>query len=211
MISPLVLIGGGGHCASSIEVIESTGGWKIAGIVDVIERQAEYILGYKVIGTDDDLPSLAESFKTAIITIGQIKSAKTRKLLYSKAVNAGFSMATIIASTARVSRFAALGAGTIVFHKAFINSRAIVGSNCIINTGAIVEHDATIGSHCHISTGAIVNGGCWIGEGCFVGSGATLKNNVTIGDNIVIGIGAVVVQDLTEAGIYIGCPAKRIK
>jgi sugar O-acyltransferase (sialic acid O-acetyltransferase NeuD family) len=211
MISPIVLIGGGGHCASSIEVIESTMRWKIAGIVDVIERYNENVLGYKIIGTDNDLPLLAKSYKMAIITIGQIKSAEMRMLLNCKAVNAGFKMATIIASTALVSRSAKLGEGTIIFHKAFVNSRAVVGANCIINTGAIIEHDASVNSYCHISTGAIVNGGCRIGEGCFIGSGATIKNNITINDNIIVGIGAVVIQDLYEAGIYVGNPAKRLR
>ena len=31
---PLILIGGGGHCKSCIEVIESTDEWEIKGILD---------------------------------------------------------------------------------------------------------------------------------------------------------------------------------
>ena len=51
----IILIGGGGHCKSCIEVIESKGDFVIAGIIDVKEKIGTSLLGYPVIGCDDDL------------------------------------------------------------------------------------------------------------------------------------------------------------
>jgi hypothetical protein len=48
----IILIGGGGHCKSVIDVIEQEGKFEIAGIVDKSEPLGADILGYSVI--DDD-------------------------------------------------------------------------------------------------------------------------------------------------------------
>jgi len=45
-------------------------------IEGVVQRRAssELVLGYSVIGSDDDLSQLLNSFKSALITVGQIKN-----------------------------------------------------------------------------------------------------------------------------------------
>ena len=206
----IVLIGGGGHCASCIDVLESTGRWKIAGIVDPEFGKGSSILGYGIIGTDDDMPAFSALYGSALVTVGQIESAEIRDRLLQRARNAGFMLPVIVASTATVSRHARIGEGTIVMHHSFVNARAAIGSGCIINTGAIIEHDAEIYDLCHVSTGAVVNGGCLIGRGAFIGSRAVLRNNITICPEAVIGAGAVVVNDIWEAGTYAGNPARKL-
>lgn len=209
-LGPILLIGGGGHCVSCIEALESAG-WNIAGIIDRREQIGLKVLEYEVIGGDEDLPILVSEINYALVTVGQLVDPGLRMRLYNKARMAGFKLPPIVASGAQVSQHASLGAGTVVLHGATINASASVGENVIVNSGAIVEHEAVINDHCHISTGAIVNGGCRIGEGCFVGSGSVLLNGVKVGDRVVIGAGAVVVSDLLEAGTYIGCPARILK
>ena len=54
-MKPLILVGGGGHCKSVIEAAESMG-LAIGGILDLLENVGGRILGYPVIGTDDDIP-----------------------------------------------------------------------------------------------------------------------------------------------------------
>lgn len=53
MKRPLILVCGGGHCKSVIEAAESAG-FAIKGILDVAERIGDDVLGYKIVGTDDD-------------------------------------------------------------------------------------------------------------------------------------------------------------
>lgn len=50
----IILIGGGGHCKSCIEVIESTGKYNIVGVLDLPSELGKKILNYEVIGNDDD-------------------------------------------------------------------------------------------------------------------------------------------------------------
>lgn len=49
-----------------------------------------------------------------------------------------------------------------------------------------------------------------IGNKVSIGSNATILP-IDICDNVVIGAGAVVTKDITEAGVYVGNPAKKLK
>lgn len=203
---PLILIGGGGHCKSVIEVAESVG-YEIKGILDVPNEVGKEVLpGHKVIGTDDDIPQYTANCDF-VITVGFIKNPALRIKLYNKVKEAGGKLATIVASTAYVSKYAALGEGTVVMHQAFVNAGAKVGDNCIINTFANIEHDAEVGNQCHISTGTMINGECKIGENCFIGSQTVCANSIDIGSDIIVASGSCVRKSLHIKGIYSGNPA----
>lgn len=202
----LILIGGGGHCKSAIEVAESIG-YEIKGVLDMQKNVGKEVLpGYRVIGTDDEIPQYIANCDF-LITVGFIKNSALRVKLYNKVKNAGGKLATIIASTARVSKYATLGEGTIIMHNAFVNAGAKIGENCIINTFANIEHDAKIGNQCHISTGTMVNGECKVGDRCFIGSQSVCANCIEIGSDIIIGAGSVVRKSISTKGMYAGNPA----
>ena len=206
MKHPLILIGGGGHCKSVIEVAESAG-YEIKGILDMPDEVGKEVLpGHKVIGTDDEIPQYVEECDF-IITVGFIKNPALRIKLYNKVKAAGGRLATIIASTAHVSKYAELGEGTVIMHHAFVNAGAKIGDNCIINTFVNIEHDAEVGNQCHISTGTMVNGECKIGENCFIGSQSVCANCIDIASDIIVGAGSVVRKSIRVKGIYAGNPA----
>lgn len=206
MKRPLILIGGGGHCKSVIEVAESAD-YEIKGILDMPDEVGKEVLpGHKVIGTDDEIPQYVEECDF-IITVGFIKNPALRIKLYNKVKAAGGRLATIIASTAHVSKYAELGEGTVIMHQAFVNAGAKIGDNCIINTFVNIEHDAEVGNQCHISTGTMVNGECKIGENCFIGSQSVCANCIEIASDIIVGAGSVVRKSIRVKGIYAGNPA----
>ena len=188
----VILIGVGGHAQACIDVIEHSGDFKIAGLIGAENEKQTECMGYRIIGTDSDLPKLVKQYQYAIITVGQIETACVRQRLYEQALGLGFKLPTIISPTAYVSRYAAVGDATIVMHGAIVNAVAKVGNNCIINTSALIEHDVIVGDHCHISTGATVNGAANIGAGSFVGSGSIIKQGITLGSNCLVGMGIAV-------------------
>ena len=81
-MKPLILVGGGGHCKSVIEAAESMG-LAIGGILDLLENVGGRILGYPVIGTDDDIPRLVSDFDF-IVTLGFIKDPYLRIRLHER-------------------------------------------------------------------------------------------------------------------------------
>jgi sugar O-acyltransferase (sialic acid O-acetyltransferase NeuD family) len=188
----IVLIGGGGHCKSAIDVIEQEAKYNIAGIVDNTKILGSEIFNYKVIGNDYDLSNLSKKYKNALITLGQIKSANQRIKLYELAEQAGFSLPTIISPYSYVSKHSSIGSGTIVMHGVVINADVKVGVNCIINSKSLVEHDCNISDHCHISTSVTLNGGTQIEQKCFIGSKSVAKENSHIRFESILSFGALI-------------------
>lgn len=211
MKKEIILIGGGGHCKSCIDVIENENKFNIAGIVDIKDKLFQKVLNYEIIASDENLEELVKKYEYFFITIGQIKSVEKRieKYKFLKSFNVKFPV--IISPLAYVSKYSFIDEGTIIMHKVFINTNVSIGKNCIINTGAIIEHGSKVGDNCHISTGSIVNGECNVGDGTFIGSNSVILNNINIFKNTIIGAGSVVEKSINESGVYVGNPAKKIK
>lgn len=188
----ILLIGGGGHCKSVIDVIEREGVYKIAGIIDQQDLVGQKVLGYEIIGCDNDLERFFQKYKYAIVTLGQIKTPSLRIKLFNQLKTIGFETPSLISPRAYVSKHAVIGDGTVVMHDTLINASVIIGENCIINTKALIEHDSIIGNHCHISTGAILNGGTVVAQGTFFGSNAISRECTMIAERSFIKAGSVV-------------------
>jgi sugar O-acyltransferase (sialic acid O-acetyltransferase NeuD family) len=188
----IVLIGGGGHCKSVIDIIEQDGQFEIVGIVDKPKFYGKSVLGYRVIGDDSNLKSLAKKYDYAIVAVGQLRSSKARERLFKLALEAGFQLPSIISPRAYVSNHSSIGKGTVVMHNATINSGTYIGDNCIINSGSLIEHDCKIYNHNHVSTNVTVNGAVTIEEKCFIGSGVITNNSIIIKTKSFIKAGSVV-------------------
>jgi sugar O-acyltransferase (sialic acid O-acetyltransferase NeuD family) len=201
----IILIGGGGHCRSVIDVAESAG-FHITGILETPEKVGSSVLGYNVIGTDEQIIDYIDT-AMFVVTVGQIKDATLRVRLHELIHSAGGKLATIISPKAYISRFAAIGEGVVIMHHAVVNANAKIGRGCIINTFADIEHDVIIGDYCHISTGVIVNGGCIIKDNVFIGSNSVIVNGISITSQCVIGAGSLISKNIAEKGIYYGNPA----
>lgn len=187
MREDIILIGGGGHCKSVIDVIELEGKFNIVGIIDKKELIGQEVSRYKIIGCDDELEELFKSYKNAIVTVGQIESNAIRVKLFKLLKEIGYNLPIIKSHLAYISKYALIDEGSVIMHHALLNADARVGKNCIINSKALIEHDAVVEDNCHISTGAIINGGVRVKANSFVGSNATTKEYIEISGFIKAG------------------------
>ncbi len=199
--STIVLLGAGGHARVCIDVIEQHGGYEILGLVDLPSEVGKTLLGYPILGSDDDLSCLLAKADFGVVTIGQIKNAGVRQRLYAQLCAYGTPAPAIFSPRAFLSPHATVGAGTMVMHGAVINAGACVGENCIVNSLSLVEHDVCVGNSCHISTGSRINSGVLVGEGTFVGSGSVVRQGLSIGKDCVIGMGIAVLKDCPDGTV----------
>ena len=190
----IILIGGGGHCKSCIDVIENENKYKIIGIID---KKKKKILDYKFFPENYLNKNIIKN-NYALVTVGQIKNYKLRVKLFNKLKDLGFKIPSIISPFAYISKHAVIGQGTIVMHGVVVNAGAIIGNNCIINTNSLIEHDVLIGDHTHISTEATINGGVVIGDKVFIGSRSTIKDNINIGDCSIVGASLYIKRNLEK-------------
>ncbi len=211
MTEKIILIGGGGHCKSCIDVIEKEKRFQIGGILDAQLNKDSLICNYPILGDDRLIEEFKQKGANFFITVGFIKSSLIREKIFAYLESLQIDLPVIISPYSIISKFCQIGKGTIVMHQALINADVKLGENCIINNKALVEHDTLIGDNVHISTGAILNGNCIIGNNVFIGSQAVINNGIKLGRNVIIGAGSVVVHTIEEPGIYVGNPAKKIK
>ena len=185
----LLLIGCGGHARSLIDLVESAADWQILGLIGLPEQVGSRVLGYPVIGCDEDLPALREEYPAAVLAIGQLPDSAPRVRLAKHLEQFGFQCPVLISPHAVVSRHAQIDLGTTIGHGVIVNAAVEVGKYCIINSFALLEHDVRIEDHCHISTGALVNGNVQIGTESFVGSGSMIREGINLPPRSVIGAG----------------------
>lgn len=202
----LVLIGGGGHAGSVVDVVRSAG-LQLLGILTPSGAPPAH--GLIRLGDDKWLENAPPSTDLHL-AFGPQRGSTRREALFDSLEARGFRLPVIIAGTAIVSPSATVGAGSILMHGAFVNSSTRIGRNCIINTRAVVEHDCHIGDHTHVAPGVVISGGVEIGRRCLIGAGAVLLPGIKITDGTVIGAGAVVVRAVETSGeTWSGNPARR--
>lgn len=207
----ILLIGGGGHCKSIIDSINSIKEISIYGIIDLPEKVGSSIYGVPVIGTEADLADIYKRGIThAFLTLGSIGNTDLRKDIVEMAKAIGFIFPTIIDSTAILSKYAVIKDGTYIAKGAIIGSSAIIEKHAIVNTGAIIEHDCIIGEFAHIAPGSTLSGSVKVGCHTHVGTNATIIQGVSIGNYSMIGAGSIVLKDIGNYCKAYGNPAKLI-
>ena len=187
----LIIIGAGGHAKACVDLIEENGEYNIIGALD--DNRDDGLLSYPIIGKISKMTDHFTRLSNFVIAIGQIRTDETRKAIFDRLYGAKQNIPNIISKKASVSHYAQIGVGVQIFPFAFIGVDSKIGDNCIINTKALIEHDCVIGNNVHIAPGACVIGGINICDGVFVGSNST------------------VIDHITEPGVYVGSPARRLK
>ena len=136
-------------------------------------------------------------------------SKRALECSFIKAV--GLNLISLISPSAHIGIGCSIGAGCLVGSHAHLGPQSIVGDGCIINTGAIVEHESRVGMYSHIAVNAAIAGKSSVGNFCMLGIGSSVGDGVSITDCVIVGAGGVVHCPITQAGTYVGVPARKIK
>ena len=195
----IIIFGCGGHSRSVTDVILLNDPETSLLYIDDNAVENETLYGFPVV---KDYPVGDSPCFIAIGDNGK-RMAKASEL-------SQLSLVSVISIKANVGIKAKIDSGCFVANFCHIGPEATIGKGTILNTASIIEHEVHVGGYCHIGPNATVSGRCIIGNSVFVGVGATIKDYVTICSNVIIGAGATVVRDITEPGVYVGCPVRKI-
>lgn len=207
----IVVIGGGGHAKVVVSMLRKLERFSVLGYTDL--RNNGTLLDVQHLGDDDVLKSMAANGRVlnAALGIGQVGLGKARSELRERLSSLRLKFPVIVSPKAIVNEDVDLGDGTVVMDGAVINSGAAIGIAAIVNTSSVVEHDVILGDWIHVAPGVTISGGTKVGDRSMIGVGAVIIEGRTIAADCIIGAGAVVIHDLTEPGVYAGCPARRIR
>lgn len=102
-----------------------------------------------------------------------------------------------------------IGKRTRVQSHTFICELVTIGEDCFIGHGVMFINDV-------FSIGGPARGDQTLWKSTNMGNHVSIGSNATIlpvkiCDHVVIGAGSVVTKDISESGVYVGNPAKKIK
>ena len=205
--SNVVLIGGGGHGRSVLEVLRECG-FKVRGYVDAHQVPITQLTW---LGEDLSVvtPTKSDSFQLYFPGAGDnwrrqsdVEQASLLKLRLC---------APAISPRSNTAQGVEVGLGSVIMPGATVRTGSKIGVACIVNSGAVVDHDSLIEDYAHIGPGVTVAGGVKVREGAFLGAGSTVIPNLEIGTRSVLGAGSVAIHDLDPNAIYVGVPARRLR
>lgn len=205
MKDSLLIIGASGHGKVIADIALKMNRWQSIAFLDDNE-DIKSSMGIKVIGK---LSDAFKHIKDYDIFVG-IGNNATRRKIQERLEVAGASIPVLLHPEAVIGEQVDIGFGTAIMAGVVINCCTKIGKGCIINTGATIDHDSFIEDFVHISPGVHIAGTVRIGKGTWLGTGSVVSNNVNINNSCKVGAGAVVVKDITEVGIYVGVPARRV-
>jgi sugar O-acyltransferase (sialic acid O-acetyltransferase NeuD family) len=104
-----------------------------------------------------------------------------------------------------------IGEGSIICSGTIITTNVKLGKHTHLNLHTTIGHDCVIGDFFTTSPGAKISGNCVIGDVVYIGTNASVKEKIKINSLVTIGLNAGVVNNITEPGVYVGVPAKKIK
>ncbi len=196
----LIIFGCGGHSRSITDVILLNEPDTLLVYVDDNARENETLYGFEVV------KSFPLADHPCFVAIGENTKRMAKMIELAKE-----NIISIISAKAQIGYSAKIGRGCFVGNFCHVGPEALIGEGSILNTASVIEHEVHVGDYCHIGPNATISGRCKIGNLVFVGVGATIKDYVSVCSDVIIGAGATVVKDITESGVYVGCPAKKIK
>jgi sugar O-acyltransferase (sialic acid O-acetyltransferase NeuD family) len=163
----------------------------------------------KVIGKISQINEFikANEMQNMLIGIGY-KHMGARKIFYDQFVPL-INFPNIIHKSCYVDKTTLIGNGNVILPGCIIDKDTTIGNNIFFNPGCIISHDNLIEDHTFFGPGVKTSGFVKIGSCCFLGTGTTIIDNISIKDHIKTGGGALITRDISEAGLYIGVPAKK--
>jgi sugar O-acyltransferase (sialic acid O-acetyltransferase NeuD family) len=201
----IVVWGGGGHGHVVLDLLQTVGGWSIAGVIDNLNPKGTRIMGVPVLGDADLLPAVRkQGVDSIVVAIGDC-AARARMLEQARAL--GFQTPTLIHPTSIRSPSAAVGAACVLCAGSIVGPGSALGPGVILNTRASVDHDNRIGDCVHVAPGAVVCGFVTVGRESWIGAGAVVRDHLAIGRQVMVGAGAIVLKDVPDGLTVVGNPA----
>lgn len=208
----IAIVGSSGHAKVVIDIVEREGRFAIAGLVDRYREAGESALGYRVLGTEDDLPRLVEQLHIsgAIVAIGD-NFVRSQVVEQVRQLCPRLAFVTAIHPHSAVGRDVSIGEGTVIAAGVVVNPCCAIGRHCILNTNASLDHDSAMGDFSSLAPRAATGGTCQIGDFTAVGIGAVLLHGIALGEHTVIGAGATVLKNVGPYCVAYGTPAREIR
>ncbi|WP_338760796.1 acetyltransferase [Bernardetia sp. ABR2-2B] len=186
--------------------------FEIVGFYDDFQTQESAANKFTLLGKVSDIENDFEvnKFDEISIAIGY-KHLEFKEQIIQILLAQNIPLASIIHPSAYIDSSAKIGKGVTVLPHTTVDAGCEIEDGVLLNTGVCIAHDTKIKTCCFIAPAAALAGFIKIEKRCFIGINSTIIDNISICQDTKIGAGAVVTKSITEKGLYVGIPAKKIK
>lgn len=207
----IAVIGCSGHARVVVDILHQNR-CKVVGLLDTYKSVANDVLGHKVIGSEDDLPTLvtANICNSVFVAIGD-NWIRNRMVMHIRELVPGIHFVSAIHPSAQIARDVSIKQGTVIMAGAIVNTGCDIREFCILNTASSLDHDSTMEQFSSLAPGAVTGGGVRIGAFSAIGIGAVISHAIQIGEKTVVGAGATVLRDIPDGVVAYGTPARIIR
>ena len=206
------VVGASGHAKVIIDIFEKEGKYEVAGLIDLPKNKGNDFFGYKILGSEDDLPELLKIYPECKIFVaigdGWLRHKVVEKI---KAVVPQIEFVSAIHPSAILARGVIIGKGVAIMAGAIINSDCRIGDFSILNTNSSLEHDGIMHPYSSLLPNSTTGGGVEIGSFSVISIGAIVLHGKKVGEHSIIGAGSVLTSNCENNVVMYGVPAKRIR
>lgn len=202
----IFIIGTGGFAKEVFFLIRETNLYKFKGFVDFSKEKYLTIGQNKYPIINEDIFLL--NYKKSNIAFGVGRPYLLKKLseIYKDFNNPNIIHPSFIGDKENIK----MGKGNIITAGVIFTTDITIGSFNVFNLNMTIGHDANVGNLNVFNPSTCISGNTKIGNCNLFGVGSISLENLEIGNNNIIGAAALVTKNITDNGVYIGVPVKRI-
>lgn len=159
---------------------------------DDANKKDKEFYGYKVLGSTEELESLAGKMPLSAVIAIQEGSARKRIVEEHKQF---MHWESIIHPTAVIASTSSVGKGSIVFPQVTISVDSSAGDYGLFYIHATICNDCRIGDFVSVMSGVQVSERVIIGNQCYLAAGCCVYPHKTLGERVKAAVGATVSKD----------------
>ena len=208
----VVIFGASGHGSVVMDCIEKEGKYKIVGFIDSVKQKGKLHNGYKILGSEYDLPYLRDKYNLfgGIVAIGD---NWTRKLIVNKInkIIPDFNFISTIHPFTSIGKNVYIGNGVVVAPGVVVNANSAIGDHCFLNTNSSLGHDGELQDYSSLAPRVCVGGNFKLGKYSAICIGTHIIEDIVIEEHSVIGAGSLVLKNIEKNVVAYGSPATIIR
>jgi sugar O-acyltransferase (sialic acid O-acetyltransferase NeuD family) len=212
--SELLIIGAGGFARETAQAVAAINAvrptWRLHGFLDDDPLlHGRRVDGLPVIGGTDLVQSLPDAY--VVVCVGNPRNYFARARIVERLNLPDERYAAILHPSADISTDSIVGPGSVLLAQTVLTAAVTVGAHVAVMPHAVLTHDVTVDDFATIASGVRLGGGASVLRRAYLGSGALIREQVKIGAWSQVGMGSVVLQDIPDAEVWVGNPARKLR
>lgn len=204
MDKKIILIGGGSHAISIVNLLERNyPNHKIFGYSD--EEKTK--LNIKYLGKDEIIFKKYNK-KDVLLVMSIGIDIKIRAKVFSSFKKKGFRFLTIIDRASVIATNSKIDEGSIIFPNSSVGPEAIMRKNVVLHTNAVIEHNSIVSENSYIGPSAVVCGNSFVGKNCLIGANSCILEFIKMPHSSILGASGLLNKNYKKSKKFIGVPAK---